>query len=217
MQKTEEVLAMQQKDVSNYERTLRRAEEDFLRYDQQTMIEKFQLQYDSAYLYLNFLSRCHRIDRRSGTVECLAPNGDAAFAGFLSAMTIYDVLCGARKDCRLSGEYVAAHDLDGLIKGCQVAANYASDMERYFTGRCAALRAACLALNATSEPIGDFACRIPLFDFFPIVLRFWDADEEFTAALKLLWDKNTLQYMNFETTFYAAQALFERLRILGSL
>ena len=52
---------------------------------------------------------------------------------------------------------------------------------------------------------------LPLFPFFPLRLRFYDADEEFPAKLQLLWDENTPRYMRYETTFYAANAVFARL------
>lgn len=44
----------------------------------------------------------------------------------------------------------------------------------------------------------------------PVVLQFWDADDEFDAALKIMWDTNTLDFMHFETTFYAANHLLQR-------
>ena len=48
----------------------------------------------------------------------------------------------------------------------------------------------------------------------PVILQFWDADEEFDAALKIMWDTNTLDFMRFETTFYASNHLLERLKEL---
>ena len=59
--------------------------------------------------------------------------------------------------------------------------------------------------------MGEVAYQIPLFDFLPIVLQFWDADEDFPGQLMIKWDKNILQYMHFETTFYATGCLLQRI------
>ena len=59
--------------------------------------------------------------------------------------------------------------------------------------------------------MGDVSYTIPLFDFFPVTLQFWDGDEEFDPVLKLMWDRRTLDFMRYETTYYAADHLLQRL------
>ncbi len=54
---------------SNYETTKKESQKLFLKYDQQHMIDKFQLQHDDDFLYIEFIARRYRIDRRSGNVE----------------------------------------------------------------------------------------------------------------------------------------------------
>ena len=44
--------------------------------------------------------------------------------------------------------------------------------------------AACRALGGTPGSRGDVSLRIPVFEFFPTELRFWEADEEFPAQLQ---------------------------------
>lgn len=55
----------------------------------------------------------------------------------------------------------------------------------------------------------DYASCQP--DSLPVILQFWESDEEFPPVLKLMWDENILSYMHFETTFFAAGHLLERL------
>ena len=50
--------------ISNYEKMKNEMAGAFLKYDQEAMIRKFDLKYDEAYLYLDLLSRAHRISRR---------------------------------------------------------------------------------------------------------------------------------------------------------
>ena len=53
---------------SNYDITRDRLERDFLQYDQEAMLRRVPLRHDADYLYLTFLRREYRIDRKTGRV-----------------------------------------------------------------------------------------------------------------------------------------------------
>ena len=55
--------------VSNYEITRNRMRDEFIKYDQEKMIQKFSLKNDRQYLYLDFMGRPYRINRKNGVVE----------------------------------------------------------------------------------------------------------------------------------------------------
>lgn len=55
--------------VSNYEKTKLSMANVFLQYDQGTMIAKFSLKHDPSWLYLSFVKRIYRINRKSGNVQ----------------------------------------------------------------------------------------------------------------------------------------------------
>ena len=55
--------------TSNYEKMKNEMAGVFLHYDQEQMIRRFSLKFDAAYLYLTFVGREYRIDRRSGAVQ----------------------------------------------------------------------------------------------------------------------------------------------------
>ena len=71
---------------------------------------------------------------------------------------------------------------------------------------------ACERLGGEKREKGDTAYELQMFSFLPMVLRFWDADEDFPSSLQLLVDKNILDYMHFETTMFALGHLLQRLR-----
>lgn len=196
---------------SNYDITRDRVEREFPSYDQEAIIEKFHLAHDTDFLYVRFLSQDYRISRRTGRVERLP---EAVHAGFNEVMTIFDVLCGSKPDCRLSGQFVRVNDLDGIAKTTYLGGNLFDGSARAFTHRCEALRSACARLGGVPGNVGDVSAQIPMFSFFPVMLQFWDADEEFDAVLKIMWDRRTLDYMRYETTYYGAGRLLERLRQL---
>ena len=87
---------------SNYDITLARMPGESLKYDQQRMIRMFCHDYDADHLYLRLLDRRYRISRRLGTIEW-EDESSWRPAGFLDAMTIYDLLCCARDGAALSG------------------------------------------------------------------------------------------------------------------
>ena len=64
----------------------------------------------------------------------------------------------------------------------------------------------------------DLTCKFPVTSFFPVLLQFWEGDEEFPPRMLILWDRATDQFMHFETTFYLQGDLLERLKTaMGSI
>lgn len=199
-------------NISNYDITRSKMEGEFVRFDQERMIRQFHLEHTPDHLFITFVGEPYRIGRKTGKVErCLPDGGGFVQAGFNESMTIFDVLCCSKPGCRLSGEYATVTNLPGIANiSAPGTAGYA-ETARLFAGKCVALRQACERLHGEAQGVGDVAYRIPLFDFMPILLQFWDADEEFDAALKIMWDTHTLDFMHFETTFYAAGHVLARL------
>ena len=175
--------------VSNYDVMRDAMEAAFLAYNQSVMIDKYGLSHNQDFLFISFVGITYRINRFTGRVEY--PSATAAaylHADYNVSMTIFDVLCYARPFCRLSETYVS---LSGLKSGAQ-ALSPGSDLFKrqrdLFTGKCPQLKAAC-------EKLGG----IP------------HADEEFDSVLKFMWNENILDYMHYETTFFAASHLLSRL------
>lgn len=194
----------------NYAITTARAAQLFLGYDSAAMAEKFALPLDEEYLYITFVAASYRVSRRTGLVERLG--GDAPVpAGFNESLTIYDVLCDSKPGCRLSGRYCRVNSLPGVAQ----TAGLGNDLFDSYAGRFdrdpAALARACEALGGTPLSGADVGYTLPLFPFLPVQLRFWHGDEEFPPSLQLLWDEHTPQFMRYETTYYAARHLFDRL------
>ena len=198
----------------NYETMRDRMRPYFLTFDQQAMIEKFNLRHDAAYLYIRFCGRPYRVSRTTGVVEWSEDGFASCTEGdYSESMTIYDVLCCSRPDCTLSGEYALSSDLPGLVyTGMQAGSSMGSrDTEAYFDANTALLERACVAFGGVPEGKGDLAYRIALFDFLPIRFSFWKADEDFEAQIKILWDTNVQSFMRFETLFFAAGHLLRRM------
>ena len=192
----------------------------FLTYDQSEMIRKFSLKSDGEFLYLTFLSRPYRVGRHTGIVEWSEDNFLTCIEGdYSESMTIYDVLCYSKPDCCLSGTFTQSNSLPGtaytrLNTG---SGSFYDRQCRFFDDKLPALREACAALGGIPEGKGDVAYRIPLFDFLPLRFAFWQSDEDFPAEIKIFWDSNTLNYMHFETLWFAVGHMLKRIAELMSV
>lgn len=197
---------------SNYDLMARRVRQTFLAYDQGRMIEKFHLDHDEAYLYVPFCGRNYRIDRKTGAVE----SSDDGFltrlpAGYNEVMSIYDALSRTDGEVCLTGRFSPVNSLPGTGYTSRVGGDFFAPTARAFTHCCADLARACRALGGVPGGRGDVAFRLEVFPFLPVLLQFYDEDDEFPAQIQLLWDENTLSVVFFETTFFIASHLFSRL------
>ncbi len=198
---------------SNYDIMRDRMELEFAGHDQDAMIRKFALKSDAGYIYLRFAGRDYRIRRDTGRAEWYSEaQRDYIHADYSASMTIFDMLAWSRPGCTLSGHFVPTSELGGIVQSASSGIGIFSGQAAAFAGRCDELRQACLDLGGRPAAAGDVSSINPLFDFFPVMLQFWDADEEFGAVLKFMWDKNTTDFMHYETVAFATGHMIERLK-----
>lgn len=186
--------------ADNYNALYEKSREKFLTYDQKPMIRYFRLGHDEGFLYFKLLGRDAKIDRKTGVITV-----EGEKAAFDEACTVYDILSRAEKAPVLSGRWVTVTEFGGII-----AIRHQESLHpelQAMAGKCAQLREICLSWGGKEMERGDVSFVVPLLDFFPVWLQFWDADEEFPAKLTCLWDANTLDYMYYETTWYALNYL----------
>lgn len=297
----------------NYKIMFERTRALFLKYDQEKMIERFQLDADERYLYLTFVARPYRIERATGAMEywkderasaecvaiesaaderasaecvatesaadknpraervavesaagenpraervatenaadenpraervatesaadenpraervatecaadenpraeCVATECAAGVwlpAGHGDGMTIYDILCDSKPDARVSGRFQNAWNQRN-VSSAPNGSLFQSSAD-FFSGKCALLSAACERLDGERVSTGDVGFDIPVFNEIKMRMLFWDADDEFPASMNLQWDEHILDFMRYETTFYAAGFILNRLR-----
>ena len=199
---------------NNYEIMKQQMQKEFLKYDQEKMIQKFRLQYDLNCIFMEFLGRKYRIQRKNGKIRW-SEDGFATSkeAGYNEAMTIYDVLCYSKEGCCPAGEFVNMKSLSTIQGGSVAVGNSLfNETEKQFDHRDAALANACERLKGIKADRGDVAYQIPVFDFLPVIFQFWNSDEDFPSSLQLFVDKNILDYMHYETVWFAMSHLLSRIK-----
>lgn len=197
---------------NNYKIQAEYARKIFLKYDQAKIIERFHLEHDEEFLFINFISSPYRIRRANGNAERM--EGEKWMeADFHEVMSIYDMLCNENGCPVLAEKWTPIGNLGGMRNAsAPVGANSFDRYGEFFAGKQESLAYACEHLGGRKAPMGDVAYYLPLFDFFPVYLRFYDADDEFPAQLQILWDTNTCRYIHYETTFYMTIVLLEKIR-----
>ena len=197
--------------ANNYETMKLQMRNEFLKYDQAAMIEKFSLRSDAENIYITFFGVEYAVNRTTGDVH-----SERGEAGYNEAMTLYDVLCYSRPHCRASGRMVNMSSLSTIQSGAmkREGDGLFGRYEAVFDQRDEALAAACAKLGGTPEGKGDVACRIPMFPFLDVMLQYWDSDDEFPASLQLFVDDKITDFMHYETVWFALSHMLEQIEEL---
>ncbi len=201
--------------MDNYDLQVDIGKRIFLQYDQELLIRKFRLEADGQYIYLTYLNTPCRIDRKTGGVEEQMENAWRECRDFGTVMTIYDLLCYHKGETApvLAGQWCTVGNF--VVTGVTNTETFTRKYAKLFDGRLEELKAACESLSGTQQPRmagADLTCKFQVTPFFPVLLQFWEGDEEFPPRLLILWDQNAHKFMHFETTFYLQGDLLERLK-----
>lgn len=201
--------------MDNYDLQVDIAKKIFLEYDQQLLIRKFRLEADEQYIYLRYLNTPCRIHRATGGVDEFVKDCWQECREYSTVMTIYDLLCYHKGDAlpALSGQWCAVGTF--IVAGITETEGFTRRYAKAFDGHLEQLRQACENLGGVLQPPmagADLTCRFAVTPFFSVLLQFWEGDEDFPPKILLLWDRNTDQFLHFETTFYLQGDLLERLK-----
>lgn len=204
-----------ERPASNYDLQVDIAKKIFLEYDQEMLIRKFCLEADDQWIYLRYLHTPCRISRTTGAVEELVEDKWQVCREYSTVMTIYDILCYSKgtQVPPLLGQWCAVGTF--VVTGVTNTDTFTGKFAKLFDGRLEKLKKACKELGGILQPPmagADLTCYFQATPFFPVLLQFWEGDEEFPPKLLILWDRNTDKFMHYETTFYLQGDLLERLK-----
>lgn len=194
------------KKTDNYAIQMAQAQRRFLTYDQELILQKCPLPYDDTYFYPVMLGQRYRLHRRTGSLERQQDGQWQDANQFGPVMTLLDWICDCKPNRQLAGTMTGIQNFghqfhQNLVEDCEdpVAARFDRDPEAFCR--------ACQALGGTPLPGCDMGYAIELFDRLPIGIKFWHSDEEFPAQIRWLLDANALQYLRYETMYYAVGLL----------
>ena len=201
--------------MDNYDLQVDIGKRIFLEYDQELMIRKFHLQADKRYIYLTYLNTPCRISRESGGIEEQICDTWRECRDFSTVMTIYDLLCYHKGETAPALFHRWCTVGTFVVTGVTQTDTFTKKYAKLFDGRLEELKAACEKMGGVQQERmagADLSCKFQVTPFFPVLLQFWEGDEEFPPKLLILWDRNTDSFLHFETTFYLQGDLLNRLR-----
>ena len=198
----------------NYDLQVDIARRIFMEYDQDLLIRKFSLEADEDWIRLTYLNTPRRISRANGRIDEALDGVWTECRDFGTVMTIYDLLCHHKGDTApvLRREWCTVGTF--IVTGVSNTGTFTGKYAAAFDGRLEELKAACIHLGGTLQKRmagADVTCVIPVTPFFPVLLQFWEGDDEFPPKLMLLWDRNSMEFLHFETTFYLQGDIAQRL------
>ena len=195
---------------NNYDIQASQAKKLFLTYDQQEIITRCRLAFDESHFYIRFLGSQYRINRQNGDVEREEAIGWQDANSFEEVMTILDWLCDSRKDRFIAGKWVNIVTQNHAIHR-DLQEDGEDPLAVMFDKDPGGFDRACCALGGIRQSGADQSYVIELVDDLQILVQLWHGDEEFAPRLRLLWDENATRYIRYETTWYAAALLRQRL------
>ena len=195
--------------VNNYEIAFQRAEKEFLKYDQEEMIRASNLRFDEDYLYITFFYAPYRIDRKTGYAERQIGEDQWRHCNYSEGMGIFDLICDPTPFRQLSGEMVdnGYFAKFGNPSGRSMFQGYADR----FSDHMEKFSEICLAMGAEPWGKSDAGFIFKIVDFFPMVLLLWEGEEGIPAALNVLWDKNMIDFLHFETAQFIIGHVMEEI------
>jgi hypothetical protein len=212
---------MEKKSIpSNYDLQVDMGRSIFLEYDQSLLIRKYSLQADESWIYLTYMNVPFRIERATGRIDEIAGGQWTECRNYSTVMTIYDLLCYHKGNTAPALFHQWCTVGTFVVTGVTDTGTFTKKAAALFDRHPDKLKTACEKLGGIHEKRmagADITCRIPVTHFFPVLLQFWEGDEEFPPKLQLMWDRNAMCFLHFETTFYLQGDLIERLHtIMGA-
>lgn len=199
------------KGTDNYKIQAAQAKKLFLTYDQQELITRCRLAFDDNYLYFTFLHAPYRICRKTGDLYRREADAWVDANSFAEVMTVLDWLCDSKPDRFLTGRWVNIVALGHAFHG-NLQENKKDPYAMLFDRAPEGFARACRRLGGEKMEGADLSYAVELVDGVRIWVQLWHGDEEFAPRLRCLWEENVLQYIRYETTWYASGLLLQRLK-----
>ena len=188
----------------------------FLELDQEELIRRFSLESDAGQIRISYYGRHYAVDRATGSIlSCDAPQETVEFGPL---MAIYHLFWYSKPDAANTGRFVPFRELKNASQfSSAFEKTVATELATPFDGHLEALHRACEALSGEPIEQGDAGYVFHAFDCMPVMMVFWNGDEEFSAQANLLFDVSITDFTHVETVCAVAGDLMRRLRELAGL
>lgn len=193
--------------MNNYEKMMADARLRFTAYDMGTLAQRPGVRETADELITEFLGETVHIPKKTGELTV-----GGRIADFGETLAVFDWLCDGKPNAKAAGEYCAVGSLPGIYVGGSGLMMSGDSLAKQIDSAPERFRAACQTMGGREVALGDLGFEIPVFPGVAMCLKFYFGDEEFPPQLTFLWDKNILQFVRYETVYYIAGCIRERLQ-----
>ena len=184
----------------------------FTQYDPERISRILGLQRDERYLYLSYYQTPYRLDLANGHLSKQQDGSWMEHLFFNETMAIYHLLWYTSDQPLLSGVWVQAHTLDGVVsRNGNLPDPLLDPFAKKFDGKTEELKEICEKLGGMKLDKGDLSYEFEAFPPVRLRMIFWDSDEDFPAQVQILVDKRVTDYIHFETVGCLISDLFEKI------
>ena len=183
------------------------ARQHFLEYDFEKLCRHPNITAREQGMTFSFLGQECYVNRETGHILL-----DGHPANFSQSLTVYDWLCDRKANATAANQFCSVNSLPGVlvsggtlgISGDSIAPKISQNPAKFLE--------ICHSLQGKRVSGGDLSVVIYPLPDLPVLLKFYDGDDEFPPTLSILWDVNILQFIRYETVYYLAGCLLARLR-----
>lgn len=199
--------------ADNYRIARDRAREYFLSVGLPRLFLRPGITAEGENLRFTFLGAETTVSIETGRITFAYPGKEPWEADFSEALSVYDWLCDAKPGAFPAGVYCPINSLPGLVLGGNGSLKMDGGKLNGLADRNPeGYRKACEALGAAPCDAGDIGYKLNVFPDLAVILKFYHSDEDFPAQLTILWDRNTLDFVKYETSYYIAGVMLSRIR-----
>lgn len=197
--------------TNHYQELYEKWRGSYLAMDRTALKERFHLRADSGAHYITYYRQEYRIDQQNGSLTLSGdPNRQPPLG---TAIQIYTLFHYAKPDAFVCGQFVPFREVkraapfDPAFQRTIIA-----PFCKAFNGHAELLRRSCEILGGKPVSRGDAGYIIHAFDWMPVMMIFWDGDDEFDAQATLLFDANITDFIHEESVVGIGADLVRRLR-----
>lgn len=176
----------------------------FLTYDQEKMIQIFDLQHTEEDIRIDFLGRSYRIDRKTGLMYA----GDRQ-ASIDETVSVYELLTNSEHAPFLTGKWESVASL--CTNTTDTSLGRYVDYLKPFHDDAERMQQTLLAMGAEPAGKGDVSAILTVYPGVPVWFQYWVADDEFPASIQFLFDAGITEHYRWSLLWNLMTAITDRM------
>ncbi len=176
----------------------------FLTYDQEKIISVFNLEHDEAAMYIDFLGRHYRIDRREGFMY----DGDRR-ASIDETVSVYELLTTSDHVPYITGKWESVASLCANTTDTSLG-RYIEYLQP-FHDNTALMQKTLQKMGAEPAVKGDASAVLTVYPGLPVWFQYWAADDEFPASVQFLFDAEVTAHFRWSLLWNLMTMITDRM------